>query len=101
MSSRRRTAIRPGRRWRPRLRRRRRRADGVEVAGALSEMIKTTMPHEFPALASRAKVHLVDHGTELLKLFFDKGHAYAAQDSRRMGSTSGWGSASRRSVPAT
>ena len=37
------------------------------------------MVHEFPALAPRAKVHLVDHGTELLKMFFDKGHAYAAR----------------------
>ena len=52
---------------------------GVEVAGALSEMIKTTMLHEFPDLAPQAKVHLVDHGTELLKMFFDKGHAYAAR----------------------
>jgi NADH dehydrogenase len=52
---------------------------GVEVAGALSEMINTTMVHEFPALAPRAKVHLVDHGKELLKMFFDKGHAYAAR----------------------
>jgi NADH dehydrogenase len=52
---------------------------GVEVAGALSEMINTTMAHEFPALAPRAKVRLVDHGTELLKMFADKGHAYAAR----------------------
>ena len=52
---------------------------GVEVAGALSEMINTTMVHEFPALAPRAKVHLVDHGQELLKMFADKGHAYAAR----------------------
>jgi NADH:ubiquinone reductase (H+-translocating) len=52
---------------------------GVEVAGALSEMINTTMVHEFPALAPRAKVHLVDHGTQLLKMFADKGHAYAAR----------------------
>jgi NADH dehydrogenase len=52
---------------------------GVEVAGALSEMINTTMVHEFPALAPRAKVHLVDHGTALLKMFADKGHAYAAR----------------------
>jgi NADH dehydrogenase len=52
---------------------------GVEVAGALSEMINTTMLHEFPALAPRAKVHLVDHGQELLKMFADKGHAYAAR----------------------
>ncbi len=52
---------------------------GVEVAGALSEMIDTTMVHEFPSLAPRATVHLVDHGTELLKMFADKGHAYAAR----------------------
>jgi NADH dehydrogenase len=52
---------------------------GVEVAGSLSEMINTTMVYEFPALAPRAKVHLVDHGTELLKMFADKGHAYAAR----------------------
>jgi NADH dehydrogenase len=52
---------------------------GVEVAGALSEMINTTMVHEFPALAPRATVHLVDHGPELLKMFADKGHAYAAR----------------------
>jgi NADH dehydrogenase len=52
---------------------------GVEVAGALSEMINTTMIHEFPTLAMRAKVHLVDHGQELLKMFADKGHAYAAR----------------------
>jgi NADH dehydrogenase len=52
---------------------------GVEVAGALSEMINTTMVHEFPALAPRAKVHLVDHGKQLLKMFADKGHAYAAR----------------------
>src|SRR5258705_4733966 len=52
---------------------------GVEVAGALSEMINTTMIHEFPALAPRAKVRLVDHGQQLLKMFADKGHAYAAR----------------------
>jgi len=52
---------------------------GGEGAGALSEMINTTMVHEFPTLAPRAKVHLVDHGKELLKMFFDKGHAYAAR----------------------
>jgi len=52
---------------------------GVEVAGALSEMINTTMVHEFPALAPRAKVRLVDHGGSLLKMFADKGHGYAAR----------------------
>ena len=51
---------------------------GVEVAGALSEMINTTMVHEFPKLAPRAKVHLVDHGKALLKMFADKAHDYSA-----------------------
>jgi NADH dehydrogenase len=52
---------------------------GVEVAGALSEMIATTMLYEYPALAPKAKVILVDHGTALLAMFADKGHAYAAE----------------------
>jgi NADH:ubiquinone reductase (H+-translocating) len=50
----------------------------VEVAGALSEMIHTTMKTEFPAFAGKAKVILVDHGKALLAMFADKGHAYAA-----------------------
>ena len=52
---------------------------GVEVAGALAEMINTTMTHEFPALAPKAKVTLVDHGHALLTMFADKGHDYAAR----------------------
>ena len=56
---------------------------GVEVAGALSEMIATTMIHEFPKLAPRAKVHLVDHGKALLAMFADKGHTYTARHPRR------------------
>ena len=52
---------------------------GVEVAGALSEMINTTMVHEFPSLAPKAKVHLVDHGKALLGMFADKAHAYSAE----------------------
>ena len=52
---------------------------GVEVAGALSEMINTTMLAEYPALAERARVHLIDHGHDLLGMFADKGHAYAAR----------------------
>jgi len=52
---------------------------GVEVAGALAEMIHSTMVVEFPALAPRAKVQLVNHGSALLAMFADKGHAYAAR----------------------
>jgi len=52
---------------------------GVEVAGALSEMINTTMIHEFPALAPKARVRIVNHGDSLLAMFADKGHAYTAR----------------------
>jgi NADH dehydrogenase len=52
---------------------------GVEVAGALAEMINTTIVHEFPALAPHAKVTLIDHGHALLAMFASKGHDYAAR----------------------
>jgi NADH:quinone reductase (non-electrogenic) len=52
---------------------------GVEVAGALAEMINTTMVHEFPSLAPQARVTLIDHGHALLAMFADKGHEYAAR----------------------
>jgi NADH dehydrogenase len=52
---------------------------GVEVAGALSEMIHSTMLHEMPELEARATVHLVDHGRALLGMFADKAHGYAAR----------------------
>jgi NADH dehydrogenase len=53
---------------------------GVEVAGALAEMINSTMAGEYHDLpATAAKVHLIDHGHELLKMFADKGHAYTAR----------------------
>jgi NADH dehydrogenase len=42
-------------------------------------MIATTMALEFPALAPRATVRLVNHGPELLTMFADRGHAYAAE----------------------
>jgi NADH dehydrogenase len=42
-------------------------------------MINTTMVHEFPALAPRARVHIVNHGDALLAMFADKGHAYTAR----------------------
>ena len=74
---------------------------GVEVAGALSEMIKTTMLHEFPALAPRAKVHLVDHGHELLKMFAEKGHAYTARVLVKDGVELRWAAGSPRSDRGT
>ena len=43
------------------------------------------MTHEFPALAPRATVKLVNHGPELLTMFADRGHAYAAEGLRKDG----------------
>ena len=37
------------------------------------------MVHEFPALAPRAKVRLVDHGHALLGMFAEKAHSYSAR----------------------
>jgi len=42
-------------------------------------MIATTMLHEFPKLAPKAKVYLVNHGDALLAMFADKGHRYTAE----------------------
>jgi NADH dehydrogenase len=53
---------------------------GVEVSGALAEMIQTTLASEYRDLAVRhARVTLVDHGHALLKPFSDKAHDYAAK----------------------
>ena len=53
---------------------------GVETAGALAEMINTTIAAEYHDLPSdAAKVHLVDHGHALLKMFADKTHDYTAK----------------------
>ncbi len=51
---------------------------GVETAGALAELIRRVIPHEYPDLpADTATVDLVDHGHALLAMFADKGHDYA------------------------
>jgi NADH:quinone reductase (non-electrogenic) len=52
---------------------------GVEVAGAISEMINTSLSAEYPDIAHRATVHLVNHGHDLLAAFSDKAHDYAAR----------------------
>ena len=54
---------------------------GVEVAGAIGDMIKVTVPSEYRNLdATKAHVHLLDYGDALLKPFSDKAHGYAAKD---------------------
>jgi NADH:ubiquinone reductase (H+-translocating) len=53
---------------------------GVEMAGALGDMIAVTVPAEYPDLdATAAQVHLLDFGDALLKPFSDKAHGYAAK----------------------
>jgi NADH dehydrogenase len=53
---------------------------GVEVAGALAELINSIMTAEYHDLAvDEAKVHLVNHGHELLAMFAEKAHAYTAK----------------------
>jgi len=53
---------------------------GVEVAGALAEMIHGTLAAEYHDLAvSGARVHLIDHGHALLGPFSPKAHDYAAK----------------------
>jgi NADH dehydrogenase len=53
---------------------------GVEVAGAIADMVNVTLPAVYPDLdAGAAQVHLLDYGDALLKPFSDRAHAYVAK----------------------
>jgi len=53
---------------------------GVEVAGALGDMIQVTVPSEYRKVdASKARIALIDHGDALLKPFSGKAHGYVAK----------------------
>jgi NADH dehydrogenase len=53
---------------------------GVEVAGALADMVRETVPAEYRGLdADSARIYLVDHGESLLAPFSDKAHKYVAK----------------------
>jgi NADH:ubiquinone reductase (H+-translocating) len=53
---------------------------GVEVAGAIADMINVTVPAEYRHLdITQAHIHLLDYGDALLKPFSDKGHGYVAK----------------------
>ena len=68
---------------------------GVEVAGALSEMINTTMVHEFPALAPRAQGPPRRPRPGAAQDVRRQGpRLRGARSSRRTASSSGWGPAS-------
>ena len=59
---------------------------GVEVAGALGEMINETMSVEYPDLVvTAAQVHIVDAGGALLRAFSETAHDYAANVLQRKG----------------
>jgi NADH:ubiquinone reductase (H+-translocating) len=61
-------------------------ATGTEIAGALSEMIKDVLPHEYQDLAVRqARVIIVDLGHTVLGPFSDKAHEYASKVLHRDG----------------
>jgi NADH:ubiquinone reductase (H+-translocating) len=53
---------------------------GVEVAGAIADMIAVTVPAEYRGLdPSAAKIYLLDYGDALLKPFSDEAHDYVAK----------------------
>ena len=53
---------------------------GVEVAGAIADMVRVTVPAVYHDLdASAAQIHLLDYGDALLKPFSDSAHAYVAK----------------------
>ena len=59
---------------------------GVEVAGALGDMLQVTVPSEYRNLdAAAAHVHLLDYGDALLKPFSDSAHGYVAKVLREKG----------------
>ncbi len=59
---------------------------GVEMAGALADMIHDTMTYEFRDLAvSSAQVHIVDLGHTLLAPFSDSAHDYVSKILQRKG----------------
>ena len=53
---------------------------GVEVAGAIADMIDVTVPAEYHDFdPGDARIYLLDRGDALLKPFSDKAHAYVAK----------------------
>src|SRR6188472_4034786 len=53
---------------------------GVEIAGALADLIRDTMSVEYHDLAvTAAQIHLVDAGHALLGAFSDRAHDYASK----------------------
>jgi NADH dehydrogenase len=61
-------------------------ATGVEIAGALAELVNEVLPEQYHDLAVRAaRVYVVDHGHALLAPFSPSAHDYAAKVLHRAG----------------
>jgi NADH dehydrogenase len=61
-------------------------ATGVEIAGALSDLVRDVMPHRYPHLAvAGTRIVLVDVGQMLLAPFSDESHTYAAKQLQQRG----------------
>src|SRR5262245_24726247 len=59
---------------------------GVEISGALSELVYDVMPHRYPDVSvAGTRVILVDLGQALLAPFSDESHTYAARQLQRRG----------------
>ena len=53
---------------------------GVEVAGALADLVHEVMPERYHDLdVGRSRIVLVDHGHVVLGAFSDRAHDYAAK----------------------
>ena len=74
---------------------------GTEMAGALAEMINSTMTLEYRDLAvSAARVYLVDHGHAVLGPFSERAHEYASRVLKRDGVQIQLGTAVKEVAPA-
>ncbi len=77
-------------------------ATGVEVAGALADMINITLPAEYEDLDhTAAHVHILDFGDALLKPFSDKAHKYVSKVLTDKGVSIHLGTGVKEVAPAT
>ena len=58
---------------------------GVEIAGALAEMKKDIVPKDYPDLADRMHIYLLNSGNRLLKAMDPASSATAERDLKQMG----------------
>lgn len=58
---------------------------GVEIAGALAEMKKDIVPKDYPDLADRMHIYLLNSGQRLLKAMDEVSSATAEADLKKMG----------------